>query len=442
MNATWNHIARSIFERPDVENISLDEMDYLVEEYPYFPIIHFLRTRKILADQLPESDSGAARTALYFPNPHWLQYQLDGIIPAGEKELPLAEIMTTPSQVEELTAVIPEEHTVPAAEVIQEESEMNFDDKRIFSASETIVAEDKVISEEISEATEEISDSPEEFSEATVEFSEVTKEISEATEEINEATEEISEMPEEIIEAPEELNDATVEPGDLTDESGEATHEPDHLEDPAGYEEEIPVEGRMSVEALLAEEEIPAEFIPGIEESFAETSFEEESVQEEVPQALLADLTEEKAPVMEPPLNISLPEMDKHAGEESFQIPIEPLYTIDYFASQGIRLRQEEEQQTDLLSVKLRSFTEWLKAMKKIHPEKLDQKMGQEEENNIRVYAESSNEPRELYTEALAEVYLQQGLRQKALMVFEKLSLLDPSKSAYFAARIREIKEN
>jgi hypothetical protein len=91
--------------------------------------------------------------------------------------------------------------------------------------------------------------------------------------------------------------------------------------------------------------------------------------------------------------------------------------------------------------VKLRSFTEWLKAMKKIHPEKLDHAMGQEEENNIRVYAETSNEPRELYTEALAEVYLQQGLRQKAAMVFEKLSLLDPSKSAYFAARIREIKE-
>ena len=98
--------------------------------------------------------------------------------------------------------------------------------------------------------------------------------------------------------------------------------------------------------------------------------------------------------------------------------------------------------QNDKLSVKLRSFTEWLKAMKKIHPEKLDHKMGQEEENSIRVYAETSNEPKELYTEALAEVYLQQGLRQKATMVFEKLSLLDPSKSAYFAARIREIKEN
>jgi hypothetical protein len=80
--------------------------------------------------------------------------------------------------------------------------------------------------------------------------------------------------------------------------------------------------------------------------------------------------------------------------------------------------------------------------MKKIHPEKLDHKMNQEEENNIRVYAETSNEPKELYTESLAEVYLQQGLRQKAVQVFEKLSLLDPSKSAYFAARIREIKEN
>ena len=29
MNAAWNHIAKSIFDRPDVENISLEELAFL-----------------------------------------------------------------------------------------------------------------------------------------------------------------------------------------------------------------------------------------------------------------------------------------------------------------------------------------------------------------------------------------------------------------------------
>ena len=172
----------------------------------------------------------------------------------------------------------------------------------------------------------------------------------------------------------------------------------------------------------------------GVEQEFSHFEQEpgkSEAVEAEMSAAIAKTLDQE----------VELANADESDQDESFQVPIEPLYTIDYFASQGIRLKQEEVNQTDPLSVRLKSFTEWLKAMKKIHPERLDQNMGKEEENSIRVYAETSNEPREDYTEALAEVYLQQGLKQKAALVFEKLSLLDPSKSAYFAARIREIKE-
>jgi len=407
MNAAWNHIARSIFERPDVENVGLEELDYLLEEYPYFPVIHFLRTRKMLSDHLPESETGASRTALYFPNPHWLQYQLEGVRPSEQHELPLAEIMTTPSQAEELSAAIEEEQLLPTSELMQEETEMNFDDKRIFPGQE---------SEVIEIAENDFHETEESFSEPAVIIEEdpVTTDIASAE----------SDPPAiEVVEEVELRSDN--EFGDSQD-ANEVAAEVDQ-----------PPVSEFSNEVNIQ---------PAIEEVNTENPVLETNTEIEIAEPVQVIESNEAKPEETETPEVENVSMDagtvKETEEESLEVPIEPLYTIDYFASQGIKLRQEEEMQNDKLSVKLRSFTEWLKAMKKIHPEKLDHKMGQEEENSIRVYAETSNEPKELYTEALAEVYLQQGLRQKATMVFEKLSLLDPSKSAYFAARIREIKEN
>jgi hypothetical protein len=120
-------------------------------------------------------------------------------------------------------------------------------------------------------------------------------------------------------------------------------------------------------------------------------------------------------------------------------IPIEPLYAIDYFASQGIKLRDEDGK--DKLSQKPRSFTEWLKTMKRIHPEKLEQEMDPQTSTVIQHIAEHSNELDDVVTEAMAEVYARQGLRSKAAEVYQKLSLLNPNKRAYFAARISKLKE-
>lgn len=120
-------------------------------------------------------------------------------------------------------------------------------------------------------------------------------------------------------------------------------------------------------------------------------------------------------------------------------IPIEPLYAVDYFASQGIKLRDEDGK--DKLSQKLRSFTEWLKTMKRIHPEKLEQEMDPQTSTVIQHIAEHSNELDDVVTEAMAEVYARQGLRSKAAEVYQKLSLLNPNKRAYFAARISKLKE-
>jgi hypothetical protein len=133
---------------------------------------------------------------------------------------------------------------------------------------------------------------------------------------------------------------------------------------------------------------------------------------------------------------ITLPESDKEP--EIMEIPLEPLYAVDYFASQGIRLREEDQQ--DQLGKKLKSFTEWLKSMKKVHPEKSTGQMDDKTEAVIKSEAELSNDKAEVLTETMAEVFIKQGLTHKAIDVYEKLSLLDPLKSATFAAKISELK--
>ncbi|MFT3948103.1 MAG: hypothetical protein QM763_14120 [Agriterribacter sp.] len=122
-------------------------------------------------------------------------------------------------------------------------------------------------------------------------------------------------------------------------------------------------------------------------------------------------------------------------------IPIDPLHTVDYFASQGIKLSNEYPGK-DKLSQKLKSFTEWLKTMKKIHPEKLEAELDVNTQSSIQNMAEHSNEQKEVITEAIAEVYARQGLHKKAIETYQKLSLLNPDKRVYFAAKISKLNEN
>lgn len=117
----------------------------------------------------------------------------------------------------------------------------------------------------------------------------------------------------------------------------------------------------------------------------------------------------------------------------------EPLYTTDYFASQGIKL-SEEIKANDKLGRQMKSFTEWLKTMKKLHP---TQKMEHIAiDTTVEKLAEKSNEEGEVITEAMAEVYENQGKYKKAKEIYQKLSLQNPAKSAFFAAKLEQIKDH
>jgi len=140
---------------------------------------------------------------------------------------------------------------------------------------------------------------------------------------------------------------------------------------------------------------------------------------------------------------ISLPVMDNTIAADS--LAFEPLHTTDYFASVGIKL-SEEEKSADTLGKQLRSFTEWLKTMKKVHAGQVPVVAtptadSTAAENSIQKLAEKSNEEDQVLTEAMADVLLQQGKELKAIEILEKLSLLNPGKSTYFAAKINQIKE-
>ncbi len=122
------------------------------------------------------------------------------------------------------------------------------------------------------------------------------------------------------------------------------------------------------------------------------------------------------------------------------ELIFEPLHTTDYFASQGIKL-SEEVQTADKLGKQLKSFTDWLKTMKKVQAGKLPEGSTQID-IAVQSLAEKSNKGQEILTESMADVYAKQGKLGKAQEIYKKLSLLNPAKSAYFAAKIELLKEN
>ena len=117
----------------------------------------------------------------------------------------------------------------------------------------------------------------------------------------------------------------------------------------------------------------------------------------------------------------------------------EPLHATDYFASQGIKYSQLPFT-NDKLGNQLKSFTSWLKTMKKVHPDKLAI-VNIQAENAIQNQAAKSNVDTEVVTESMAEAYILQNKNIKAVEVYQKLSLLDTTKSAYFAAKIEFLKK-
>jgi hypothetical protein len=148
----------------------------------------------------------------------------------------------------------------------------------------------------------------------------------------------------------------------------------------------------------------------------------------------------EVKPVQDSPTPPELPALKITPISPGAEVVFEPFHTVDYFASQGIKFK-EDEKPKDRFSQQLKSFTEWLKTMKRIPASEITPVTDTATEKKVEQLAEYSLAERHVITEAMAEVWTKQGNKVKAEEIYRKLSLLDPSKSSYFAAKIEELKK-
>jgi len=196
---------------------------------------------------------------------------------------------------------------------------------------------------------------------------------------------------------------------------------------------EQPVEMDLPVKEILPEPAQPVIMEDAV--SLAEAVAEDRKpVIEPAPEAF-PEITKAAEPVI-----VEKTEAESAAIVNTTDLIFEPYHTVDYFASQGIKFR-EEEKPVDKFSLQLKSFTEWLKTMKKLPVAEMARSVETASEKKVEQMAEHSLEDREIITEAMAEVWEKQGNREKAIEVYSKLSLLEPAKSPYFAAKIEILKK-
>lgn len=191
----------------------------------------------------------------------------------------------------------------------------------------------------------------------------------------------------------------------------------DHLLDSEASQEKIVIEEKVQVAEVFEEPNNDELVLQKTNMEFIVASKREEETMAATPQPII-----EKADTKEKPL------------------VFEPYYTVDYFASQGIK-NVIEEKPKDRLSQQLKSFTEWLKTIRQLPPQQVAAMTDSPSEEKVVQLATHSIEDRNVETEAMAEVWVKQGHPEKAEEIYRKLSLLNPSKSSYFASLIENLKK-
>jgi hypothetical protein len=194
--------------------------------------------------------------------------------------------------------------------------------------------------------------------------------------------------------------------------------------------------------------EIPSEISPDAQEEIIgskETDIEDENLVRQYSEKETLTEEEDIDPSLEneesQELSISMPPLpDLNQQPTETELSFQPYHTVDYFASQGIKYASEEKSK-DRFSTQLRSFTEWLKTMKRL-PQAEATKTDMVSEQKVQQLADHSIDEGEVVTETMAEVWVKQGNKEKAIETYNKLSLLNPDKSAYFASLVEQLKNS
>jgi hypothetical protein len=395
MSLSMQHIIRHLFRAESLEEVSRQQLEELVEEYPSFGVGRYLLSHKLQAEGAEHFNEETQKTNLYFTNPFWLQWLLQdaarpsgGIVPVRQR---IEEEITQPAQWDAAG-----DAELPAEEVFAPVTD---------PTEETI---DTTVTRE-SEPDETGGDMP--AAEAQEEPAPPS-----AADELMKSIAEFQEQ-----RRSEQAGAIQEEEGPSMGVAGLALEQ---AEEPMAPE--ASVAGEAAVEETAVGETQEEAHSPAVE-----VSPEGPVAPEETPaHGQEADYPAE--PVVVAEVN--------HTGEKAPEAPLfEPYYTVDYFASQGIRLVLDENP-TDKLGKQMKSFTDWLKVMRRLPQKNRETIPDIAAEHQVQAIAAHSIERREVITETMAEVLAMQGMREKATEMYRKLSLLEPEKSAYFAEKIEQLK--
>jgi hypothetical protein len=381
MTSVINELVRSVLQKNSLQDCSLHELEQLTQRYPYFATPHLLLARKLKEVQTGNSDTHLQKATLYFPDPLWINHLLNenGNAVIEQKQYDINNVTANP-------VITPD----PAHEHEMEEQPTVLMEIENGAEIPTLPASDSVIEIDAKQAADIIA---EEVIEPPVSPGSIAQD-----EEVDQvAQEDDTEIPtlpatESYTEPssfnPDESN--TTEDHRVLASNGSLNH--DHTEELAIVATEAPEENNQS--------------------------------------------ENEHEPLMEIP-SLKIEPIDAATAELSFQ----PYHTVDYFASQGIKVRDDEKPK-DKFGQQLKSFTEWLKILKKVPVTEIATAVGTQSEKKVEQLAEHSVSEREVVTEAMAEVWVKQGNPEKAITIYRKLSLLNPSKSSYFAGLIEQLKNS
>ena len=406
-----DHIVEHLFNKKRLDDVSVYELERFIATHPYFAAGHFLLAKK---NQLAQSDNfkeKVATAALYYHNPLWLQWLLDQDYNGSSKH-------------HEATEPVPDQYASSHDEEIDDPV---ISDERHHK---------KIIERPIEDA--------ENDNVSHLYSADSSQQENSSTESVsNFAT---SQVHEENIETFREgiTNDVKTDIPDLQPETlpGARSEGTEHDSAPANaQEEEIEIIHPGSESGTIGDFNQPEitseEYQPGESEFHDAQGIKNEVEQSEQHNAEDAESRASAAGIEKTLSGAAL--IPTKAEIEKNEFTFEPYHTIDYFASQGIKLQQSDLSK-DKFGKQLKSFTEWLRSMKRLPQAAPDGSLDEATQRSIQQIAEHSFEEKDIVTETMAEVWVKQGNKEKAIDTLNKLSLLNPSKSHYFAAKIEQLK--
>lgn len=497
-------LVKHLFDKDSFEQVSVEELKQFTDDYPYAAVGQFLYAKKLKDSGAYNNYEQGEQASLYFHNALWLRWQLDQkeeapAVPAKAEETAQQPGFRIVVQMPKNGPVYQDQ---PETETEENKEEQITQEASATPVEETPVENIQPEAEEFVEPTQEDVIEVEHEKPLQVNENGSLVEQEAAQEETPAATEtasavaiaEISQLGGEqnAIEAP--LNAVSITEEALAPVAAvvEITEADDII--PAVE----PIVGEADIDDVVPAVEVPAEMVepaddivPAIEIEEADTDDVVPAIEVTAEEALPAVVAEvatlaETAPpeitiedqpepiaepipveepvafaaAEEPVVETAVPEEPEVAepvaeqpnpfgytpASKELKISVdlgEPIFesyhTIDYFASQGIKLMAEDLK--DKMGKQLKSFTDWLRSMKRVsgHIES-STSIDEVTHQSIQRIAEHSVEEKEVVTEAMAEVWAKQGNAKKAIRIYEKLSLLNPGKSTYFATRIEQLK--